>query len=84
MVKVFGCRPAAIERLGESRRSKAAHARTRGSTRRSYGDLGDLTCLRRVPVADRVPPSSGDEDNLEREDGLMQAVDAWLGVARPC
>jgi hypothetical protein len=40
MVKVFGCRPATIERLGMGRRTETAHARTRGDARSFYGDLG--------------------------------------------
>jgi len=39
MVKVFGCWPAAIYRLGVGRRTETAHARTRGIGRCLYGDL---------------------------------------------
>jgi hypothetical protein len=39
MVKVFGCRPSQVARLGTGRRTETAHVRTRGQRARRYGDL---------------------------------------------
>ena len=39
MVKVFGCRPSQVARLGTGRRTETAHVRTRGRRARRYGDL---------------------------------------------
>jgi len=47
MVKVFGCRPAEIERLGVGRRMETAHARTRGDAFTVYGDLSFPHCRRK-------------------------------------
>ena len=39
MVKVFGCRPSQVVRLGSGRRTETARVRTRGGRARCYGDL---------------------------------------------
>ena len=39
MVKVSGCRPSQVARLGAGRRTETAHVRTRGRRARRYGDL---------------------------------------------
>jgi hypothetical protein len=38
-VKVFGCRPSPVARLGMGRRTKTAQARTRGVAAMVYGDF---------------------------------------------
>jgi hypothetical protein len=45
LVKVFGCRPSAIEREAQGRRTETAQARTRGAPVRRYGDLRILVRL---------------------------------------
>ena len=39
MVKVFGCRPSPVARVGMGRRTKTAQAGTRGAAAMVYGDF---------------------------------------------
>ena len=64
-VKVFGCRPAAIDRLGVGRRTETAHARTRGVGSCRYGDLWTGR-QRRQPDDGRPVPLAFDAERRGR------------------